>query len=255
MIAEDWLNILMNDDWLSWIMMINCEDLVLIIKIDNGDHDWWSCWLSLKMIIFISMHDDYIRWLMIRIDLWWLLIDYDHEWLWSLIMLIELLRWLVHGGYGWELIDDGWLRSWLMITENDMSLFMMIIIDDLNDDFIIDNYHDGWLIGDHMMMIMDRDYDLCRLIHVDCCWLIMMINVIGDLLMVIYHEWWLIIMIRDDLSLLIMTGHGWWLIDRLIDWLIDNKTMITRSVIIPKVDRPLANCKLLIWILYCIILD
>ena len=102
----------------------------------------------------------------------------------------------------------------------------------------IHNYHDGWLIGDHMIMIMDRDYDLCRLIHVDCYWLIMMINMADDLLMAIYHEWWMIIMIIDDLSLLIMTGHGWWLIARLsdwlIDWLIDDKIMITRSVMMPK---------------------
>ena len=38
-------------------------------------------------------------------------------------------------------------------------LIMMIIIDDLHDYFNLDNYHDCWLIGDHMMMNMGRDYD------------------------------------------------------------------------------------------------
>ena len=38
-------------------------------------------------------------------------------------------------------------------------LIMMIIIDDLHDYFNLDNYHDCWLIGDHMMMNMVRDYD------------------------------------------------------------------------------------------------
>ena len=52
----------------------------------------------------------------------------------------------MHGDYGWRLIDDGWLRSWLIITENDLSLFMMVIIDDLHNYFNFDNYHDGWLI-------------------------------------------------------------------------------------------------------------
>ena len=220
MIAEDWLNILMNDDWWPWIMLINCEDLLLIMEINNDDNDWWSCWYYCKWF-FITMHDDYRWWLVIKIDLWWLLIDYDEEWLWFLIMMIESLRWLVHGDYGWRLIDDGWLRSWLIITENDLSLIMMIIIADLHNYFNFDNYHDGWLIGDHMIMIMDRDYHLCWLIRVDCCWLIMMINMTDDLLMVIYHEWCLIIMIIDDLSLLIMTGHGLWLIASLSDWLID----------------------------------
>ena len=141
--------------------------------------------------------------------------DYDF---W--IMMIESLRWPVHGDYGWRLIDDGWLRSLLIITENDLSLFMIIIIDVLHNYFNFDDYHDGWLI-DHMIMTIDRDYHLCWLIHVDCYWLIMMMNMTDDLLIVIYHEWRLIIMIIDDLSLLIMTGHGWWLISRLSDWLID----------------------------------
>ena len=39
---------------------------------------------------------------------------------------------------------------------------MMIIIDDVHDYLNFDNYYDGWLIGDHMMMIMDFDYDLRR---------------------------------------------------------------------------------------------
>ena len=38
-------------------------------------------------------------------------------------------------------------------------MIMMIIIDDLHDYFNLDNYHDCWLIGDHMMMNMGRDYD------------------------------------------------------------------------------------------------
>ena len=38
-------------------------------------------------------------------------------------------------------------------------LIMMIIIDDLHDYFNLDNYHDCWLIGDHMMMNMVRDYE------------------------------------------------------------------------------------------------
>ena len=63
-----------------------------------------------------------------------------------------------------------------------------------------------------------------------------MIYMTDDLLMVIYHEWWLMIMIIGYLSLLIMTGHGWWLIARLSDWLIDDKIMITRSVMMPKVS-------------------
>ena len=159
MIAEDWLNILMNDYWCSWIMLINCKDLLLIMEINDDDNDWWPCWYYCKLL-FITMHDDYRWWLVIKIDLWWLLIDYDEEWLWFLIKMIEALRWLMHGDYGWRLIDDGWLRSWLMITENDLSLFMMIIIDDLHNNFNFDNYHDGWLIGDHMIMIMDRDYHL-----------------------------------------------------------------------------------------------
>ena len=33
----------------------------------------------------------------------------------------------------------------------------MIIIDDLHDYFNLDNYHDCWLIGDHMTMNMGRD--------------------------------------------------------------------------------------------------
>ena len=37
-------------------------------------------------------------------------------------------------------------------------LIMMIIIDHLHDYFNLDNYHDCWLIGDHMMN-MSRDYD------------------------------------------------------------------------------------------------
>ena len=40
MIAEDRLNILMNDDLWSWIMLINCEDLLLIMEINNGDNHW-----------------------------------------------------------------------------------------------------------------------------------------------------------------------------------------------------------------------
>ena len=80
----------------------------------------------------------------------------------------------------------------------------------------------------HMMMIMDRDYDLCRLIHNDCCWLIMMIIMIDDLLMTIHHDWWLMIMIiSEDLSWSIMTAHGWRLTDWLIDWSITNTIMIT----------------------------
>ena len=90
--------------------------------------------------LFITIHDDYRSWLVIKIDLWWLLIDYDEEWLWLLIMMIESLRWLVHGDYGWRLIDDGWLRLWWIITENDLSLFMMIIIDDLHNYFNFHNY-------------------------------------------------------------------------------------------------------------------
>ena len=43
---------------------------------------------------------------------------------------------------------------------------MIIIIDDVHNSFNIDNYHDGWLIGDHIMMIMDPDCDLCLLIYV-----------------------------------------------------------------------------------------
>ena len=38
-------------------------------------------------------------------------------------------------------------------------LILMIIIDDLHDYFNLDNYHDCWLIGDHMTMNMGRDYD------------------------------------------------------------------------------------------------
>ena len=73
----------------------------------------------------------------------------------------------------------------------------MIIIDDLHNYFNFDNYHDGWLIGYHMIMIIDRDYDFCRLTRVDFYWLIMMRKMNVDLLMVFYHEWWLIIMIID----------------------------------------------------------
>ena len=40
------------DDWWSWIMMIKCEDLLLIMEINNDDHDWWSCWLLLKIITY-----------------------------------------------------------------------------------------------------------------------------------------------------------------------------------------------------------
>ena len=57
---------------------------------------------------------------------------------------------------------------------------MIIIIDDVHNSFNFDNYHDGWLIGDHIMMIMDPDCDLYSLIYVtdydekhDWWWLIM----------------------------------------------------------------------------------
>ena len=43
---------------------------------------------------------------------------------------------------------------------------MIIIIDDVHNSFNFDNYHDGWLIGDHIVMIMDPDCDLCSLIYV-----------------------------------------------------------------------------------------
>ena len=50
-------------------------------------------------------------------------------------------------------------------------LITIIIIDDLHNSFNFDNYHDGWLIGDHLMMIMDPDCDLCPLVHVtDWLW-------------------------------------------------------------------------------------
>ena len=99
---------------------------------------------------------------------------------------------------------------------------MTIIIDDLHNSFNFDNYHDGWLIGDHIMIIMDPDIPI-YLRH----WLAMMRNMADDLLMMIDHEWWLMIMIIDDDSLwLIMAGHGWWLTDRLTDWM--NAWLMTR---------------------------
>ena len=72
----------------------------------------------------------------------------------------------------------------------------MIIIDDLHDYFNLDNYHDCWLIGDHMTMNMGRDYD-----HAD--WfalfaLIMMRNMTDDLVMIIDHDWWMMISVIDD---------------------------------------------------------
>ena len=187
------------------------------------------------------MHDDYRWWLVIKIDLWWLLIDNDEEWLWFLIMMLESLRWLVHGDFGWRLIDDDWLRSWLIITENDQSLFTMIIIDDLHNYFNFDNYHDGWLIGDHMIMIADRDYHLCWLIHVDCYWLIDYED---------KHDWWFI---DGNLSWMMTNNNDqrWFIVvdyDRplmmtdyqfvwLIDWLKDHeKIMKTRHVMMPKVS-------------------
>ena len=106
---------------------------------DLADYYW-------KWLVII-MHADY-RWrLKIRIDLRWNLIDCDQEWLWSLIMMIESLRWLVNCDYAWRLMDDDWLRSSLMITDNDwwqhnLSLIMMIIIDDLHNYCNFDNYHD-----------------------------------------------------------------------------------------------------------------
>ena len=194
----DWCSWLLRTDWIYWWMMTDDHgSWWLIVKIY-----FWS-WKLIMMImigdyywkwLFIIMHDDYRWWLVIRMDLWWLLIDDDQEWTWLLIMMTESLPWLVHGGYGWRFIDDGWLRSWLIIFDNDwwlhnLSLFMMIIIDDLYNYFNFDNCHDGWLIGDHMMMIMDRYYELYRLIHVDCYWLIMMINMTKNLMMIIDHEW------------------------------------------------------------------
>ena len=58
-----------------------------------------------------------------------------------------------------------------MIDDKNPVVIMIIIIDDLHNSFNFDNYHDGWLIGDHIMMSMDRDCTLCRLIHVtDWLW-------------------------------------------------------------------------------------
>ena len=142
---------MMTDGHGSWCLLVKiyCWSWKLIMMIMIGDlGDYNHKWLS------ITMHGDYRWWLVIRIGLWWLLIDYDQEWFWLLIMMIESLRWLMNGDYGWRLIDDGWLRSWLIITENDLSLFMMIIIAYLHNYLNSNNYHDGWLIGDHMMMIM-----------------------------------------------------------------------------------------------------
>ena len=109
-------------------------------------------------------------------------------------MIIDNDNWIIPmtgGDYGWRLIDDGWWRSWLIITDDDwwqhdLLLIMMIIID-VHNHFNFDNYHDGWLVGDHMM-IMDSDYDLCRLIDDDCYWVIMMIIMTDDLLIMI-EDW------------------------------------------------------------------
>ena len=97
-------------------------------------------------------------------------------------------------------------------------LIMMIIIDDLHDYFNLDNYHDCWLIGDHMMMT----------------WVVIMIMPIDMhcLLLIDYdekHDWWFI----DDNWLWMMNDkdHRWWFIidndkswmitDWQTDWLID----------------------------------
>ena len=52
--------------------------MIMILLIFNDDD------------LLIAMHDDLGWWLVIGIDMlieWWLLvIDYDHDWLWSLII-------------------------------------------------------------------------------------------------------------------------------------------------------------------------
>ena len=91
----NWCSWLLRTDWIYWWMMtgghwswwlivkIYCwsRKLMMTIMIDDlADYYWkWLCFI---------MHDVY-RWLVIRIDLWWLLIDYDQDWLWLLIMIFE----------------------------------------------------------------------------------------------------------------------------------------------------------------------
>ena len=68
----------------------------------------------------------------------------------------------------------------------------MIIIIDVHNSFNFDNYHDGWLIGDHIMMIMDPDCDLRH-------WFTSLIDYDEKHdWQFIDHEWWLMIIIIDD---------------------------------------------------------
>ena len=162
------------------------------------------------------MHD-YGWWLVMEMDWRWLSVNYDHDCLWSL-MIIMAYSWRWHGHYRWRLIvimiDKGrW--SCTVIDDNVCRWLwwslLMIIITNL---FIINMMADRLLV----VVVMDDNYDFWRLLDY-CYWLMMMIIMSGDWLL-IYHDWkW-------------WTMDDNWLSDWPIDCLIDYKNTITRSIII-----------------------